>query len=186
MAPQFLSPERREFAAIAISCATAILKMVLDEPDVRNALVGVPLYLHTMISYAAVFLIKVHQKWKAFQLGTDSLLIRGLVGQVIDVLNQGRASERHITYHIASGLRKILDRFTEWELHEPQALMKDTQAPGDLPPVAAAGAFPPSNGSYDLNRNYPPPDHGFYGQQPMELYDFPIGFFDVFSSYMPD
>ena len=40
-----LSAERTEFANIAISTAANILTFVLDEEDVRRALVGMPLYL---------------------------------------------------------------------------------------------------------------------------------------------
>ncbi|KAJ5937412.1 hypothetical protein N7454_004712 [Penicillium verhagenii] len=57
-----MSPERRKRANIAIESAIATLKVVLDEPDIQLALVGVPLYLHSMITFAAVFLLKIAAK----------------------------------------------------------------------------------------------------------------------------
>jgi hypothetical protein len=181
-----LSPERRELANIAISSATAILRLVLDAPSVRNALVGIPLYLHTMISYSSVFLMKVHQNWNPHQLGTDSTAICNLVSQIIELLNQGRASDRHITYHIASGLRKMLERFKEWEAHNSQALAKAVPTPNEAQDPESMGVYAANNGIYEMGRDYTPqPQPGFY-QQPLELYDFPIGFFDVYSSYLPE
>jgi hypothetical protein len=36
-----------------------VLQLVINEPDIRDAWTGVPLCLYTMITYAAVFLLKV-------------------------------------------------------------------------------------------------------------------------------
>jgi hypothetical protein len=107
---QELSPTRREYANLAISCAIAILQQVVSHPDIKTGLVGVPLYLHTMITYAAAFLLKVDQKWKMLRLGTDSDLIRDLVEQVVEIFSNIKACERHLAYHIADGLGKMLKR----------------------------------------------------------------------------
>ncbi|KAF4829923.1 Transcriptional activator of proteases prtT [Colletotrichum siamense] len=58
-----LSTERKEFANMAISAASSILTLVQEEEDLRRALVGTPLYVHTMITFASVFLMKVAAKW---------------------------------------------------------------------------------------------------------------------------
>lgn len=88
----------------------SILQLVIDEPDIRQALIGVPLYLHTMITYAAVFLLKIQQQWKGARLGIDIVLIRESVQHVIKLFNREGASERHLSYHIARGLSKMLGR----------------------------------------------------------------------------
>lgn len=54
-----LSTERKEFVNIAVSSATSTLTFVLEEADMRRSLVGTPLYVHTMIAFASVFLMKV-------------------------------------------------------------------------------------------------------------------------------
>ena len=53
-----LSTERKEFANMAISAAASILTFVLEEEDLRRALVGTPLYVHTMIAFASGKTIK--------------------------------------------------------------------------------------------------------------------------------
>ncbi|KAL3417232.1 major facilitator superfamily transporter [Phlyctema vagabunda] len=132
---QDLTTDRRELANTAISCAMSILQVVLDQPDIRKSVVGVPLYLHTMITYSAVFLIKVRQKWRAHKLGTDPTLIRDLVTRIVALLGDAKASERHLTCHIAVGLRKMLDQFIAWESHEAQAMTTTTGSRPIHPPT---------------------------------------------------
>lgn len=42
-----LSTERQEFANMAVSAAASSLTFVLEEEDLRRALVGTPLYVHS-------------------------------------------------------------------------------------------------------------------------------------------
>ena len=81
-----LSIDRCEAANTAISSAMATLNMVLHEPDIRKALVGVPLFTHTMVAFSAVFLLKVAWKWGSAPLNIDHHQVLGLVQDVIDVL----------------------------------------------------------------------------------------------------
>ncbi|RDW59813.1 hypothetical protein BP6252_12900 [Coleophoma cylindrospora] len=173
---------RRQFANTAIGCAMAILNSVLDIPDIRNSVVGVPLYLHTMITYSAVFLLNVRQKWRMFNLSADAALIRNLVTRVISLLQESKASERHLTCHMAIGLQKILDRFTAWE----------RQAGGSNPgkmPLQQHDTAPQSSiasragvGNLEMNDNYGVVD--YYGDTipHAEWNYFPMGFFDIMSS----
>jgi hypothetical protein len=154
-----LSAARRDYANLAISSALSILQLVISSPDIRNGLVGVPLYLHTMITYAAVFLLKVEERWKPLQLGTDRVLIHELVAQIIQLLKSAKASERFLAFHIANGLQKMLDRSSGQERHHaPHSHSEVTQ--------------------YESNDLAPP---GVYGSS-FDLFDesyFPVGFFDV-------
>ena len=43
-------------------------------------------------------------------MGTDSILIRDTVDYVIKLLSDARASGRHLSYHIAGGSGKMLER----------------------------------------------------------------------------
>lgn len=128
-----MSTERRKRANIAIDSAIATLKVVLDERDIQRSLVGVPLYLHSMITFAAVFLLKIAAKScsNGPQLGghglTNSIASAGLlvdigyvqmlVGRIVELMVScsQRASERHLSHHIARGLRKMLTGLEEWE-----------------------------------------------------------------------
>ncbi|KAH6669797.1 putative fungal-specific transcription factor [Halenospora varia] len=173
-----LSTTRREFARTATASAEMLLRMTLEEPDIRNAIVGVPLYLLTMITYATVFLLKVQQKWRGAQIGMDLLQIQDLVSRVINQLQNAKASQRHLTYHIANGLSKMLGRFTAVENRESGAVSVVNQ---DVRLGPNHGYRVPENG--DIGGFEP---HAIYGD--MAGYDqyFPFGFFDVLSSTMPE
>jgi hypothetical protein len=155
----------------------SILQLVIDEPDIRDALIGVPLYLHTMITYAAVFLLKVQQQWKAARLGTDSALIRESVERVIKIFSKEGASERHLSYHIARGLSKMLARLSR----EGQTDLNPEQraALGYVDQSSGTNGIQSVNVGQDFGANYVPLP--LYGDSP-EMFDenfFPIGFFDV-------
>ncbi|KAH8791003.1 hypothetical protein F5882DRAFT_400851 [Hyaloscypha sp. PMI_1271] len=177
LSSQNISAGRREHANLAISCAMSILQLVIDEPDIRDALIGVPLYLHTMITYAAVFLLKVQQQWKAARLGADSVLIRESVEHIITIFSKEGASERHLSYHIARGLRRMLGRMSREGLADLN--------PQERAALEYVGQSSGTNGIQDVNVGQ---DFGanyvslpLYGDSP-EMFDenfFPIGFFDV-------
>lgn len=110
-----ISLDRREAANVAISSAMAILNTILHEPDIRNAIVGIPLFTHTMVAFSSVFLIKVAWKWKSASLGISQQQTKDLVQKVVDLLSAAKASEKHLTYHIATGLRRMLEKLRRRE-----------------------------------------------------------------------
>lgn len=174
--------DRIELARTAVTCAISILEMVLDETDVRNSVVGVPIYLHTMISYSSVFLLKVRQRCKAFKLDINSDSIRDLVKRTISLMNESRASKRHLSHHIASGLKHMLDRFTMWEASTQrpassgQRLSNATESDNKGIHTYIDGIEHSLPGGYE--------DFGLYDSS-VPFFDgqyFPTGFFDIWSS----
>lgn len=134
-----LSSERRECANIAIASAISCLQMVLEEPSIRDAIVGVPLYLHTNIVFAAVFLLKMQARWKAARFEMDEDMIIHLIDRVIVLLENGNASERHLTYHVAKGLSSMVTKYKDrlirhQEHHQYGSVMKSEN--GLLVPTA--------------------------------------------------
>jgi len=118
-----MSEQRRKFANLAISNALATLTFILEDPSIRTSIIGVPLYLHTMITCATVFLLKVHSRWKDARLNTDLARALSLIERVIDMLAMAKASERHLTYYIARGLSKMLHKFKRMErLADPSTI----------------------------------------------------------------
>jgi len=104
-----LSAERKEFANMAITAAMSILHFVQEEEDIRRALVGMPLYFHTMITFAAVFLMKVTAKWSSIVgLNVDSTSALELLERAIALFQETVTSERHLLHHIGAGLEKML------------------------------------------------------------------------------
>ncbi|ETS74504.1 hypothetical protein PFICI_14370 [Pestalotiopsis fici W106-1] len=116
-----LSTERKEFANMAISAAASILTFVLEEEDMRRALVGTPLYVHTMIAFASVFLMKVATKWNRIMgLNVESNYVSHLLERMILLLKNSVTSERHLLYHIASGLEKMLENLGKISKKQPR------------------------------------------------------------------
>ncbi|KAJ5772123.1 hypothetical protein N7520_002652 [Penicillium odoratum] len=171
-----MSPERRKRANIAIESAIATLKVVLDERDIQRALVGIPLYLHSMITFAAVFLLKIAAKAcsngpnSGGQSQNNSIASAGLlvdigyvqvlVGRIIELMVScsQRASERHLSHHIARGLRKMLTGLEEWEKRNGghKSLGPTPQeTPSLFKPVIIPGAQ--ILGERDTILNHPPP-----------------------------
>lgn len=94
---------------MAISAAASILTFVLEEEDMRRALVGTPLYVHTMIAFASVFLMKVATRWNRIMgLNVESHYVSHLLERMIVLLQSSVTSDRHLLYHIAFGLDKML------------------------------------------------------------------------------
>ncbi|GES65463.1 fungal specific transcription factor [Aspergillus terreus] len=171
-----MSEERKKRANIAIESAIGTLLVVLDEPDIQTALVGVPLYLHSMITFAAVFLLKIAAKGcsscipgnqgqqnsiASAGLLIDVAYVRALVGRIIELMVScsKRASERHLSHHIARGLRKMLTGLEEWEKRNASTLLGMGPGSRDLSsmfkPVVIPGAQP--LGERDTILSHPPP-----------------------------
>ncbi|KAL2814397.1 hypothetical protein BDW59DRAFT_21368 [Aspergillus cavernicola] len=171
-----MSAERKKRANLAIESAIGTLMVVLDEPDIQRALVGVPLYLHSMITFAAVFLLKIAAKGcssivpgnqtqpnsiASAGLHIDVSYVRALVGRIIELMVScsKRASERHLSHHIARGLKKMLMGLEEWEKRNcagQQSLGQGSYVHSSIfKPVIIPGAQP--LGERDTVLNHPPP-----------------------------
>lgn len=110
-----LSTERKELTNMAISAAASILTFVLEEEDMRRALVGTPLYVHTMIAFASVFLMKVATKWNrimGFNIEHSYVNVSRLLENMVVLLKSSVTSDRHVLHHIAAGLEKMLAEMT--------------------------------------------------------------------------
>lgn len=132
-----LSAARKKHAEVAIKSAIATLTVVLDVPEIQESLVGTQLFLHSMITFAAVFLlkiaVKVHPKCvigpgsqrnslAAAGLDIDIPYVLGIIEKIVNIMLSAsdKASERHVSHHIARGLGKMLEGFREWEQRSSQ------------------------------------------------------------------
>ena len=167
------SMDRKESANIAISSAMACLNMVLEEPDIRDAIVGVPIFTHTMVTFSAVFLLKVAVNWNSAYLSIDGRQVRRLVERVIELMNCVCAGDKHLTRHIARGLGKMLERFDSWELAWQTGRLPNGNGTGDATGPGGGGgahyALGPSGviadpsaeipgGANAMAQGFPPPD----------------------------
>ncbi|KAL4969972.1 uncharacterized protein BDV14DRAFT_209092 [Aspergillus stella-maris] len=171
-----MTAERKRRANLAIESAIGTLMVVLDEPDIQRALVGVPLYLHSMITFAAVFLLKIAAKGCSSIIPTmqnqqnsiasaglhiDVSYVRALVGRIVELMVScsKRASERHLSHHISRGLKKMLSGLEEWEKRSYGTQQSGRQAAYDnssmFKPITIPGTH--SLGEGDTILNHPPP-----------------------------
>lgn len=153
------SMERKECANTAISAAMACLNLVLDEADVRDAIVGVPIFTHSMVTFCALFLLKVTVNWNSTYLNIDGRQVRHTVERVIDLMTCVSAGERHLTRHISRGLTKILERFNAWEGWYGSANGSVSVSGGRLDSEPTLGGANPDHSQNSLSQaGYPPPD----------------------------
>lgn len=136
---------------MAISAAASSLTFILEEEDLRRALVGTPLYVHTMIAFACVFLMKVATKWNAVELNIEPTFAWGLVGRMINLLESTVTSERHLAHHIAAGLSKMLTRSRDGIDPQSEAPAPSASNAMWAGPVTTFPYARQSNGSTDMN-----------------------------------
>lgn len=120
-----ISDQRRSFANIAVANAIGMLNFIVEDPSIRNSILGVPLYLHTMITYASVFLLKVHLRWRTARLNLDLPMFVTVIERVASILGSVSGSERHLSFHIAKGLTGMVAKVQRLERtavdHQPGA-----------------------------------------------------------------
>lgn len=94
----------REAASGAIAAATNIIELVLQDPDIAASLRGMPTYVHTMVCFACVFLLKLAAKRQ------DGLVEAGLVGDLANRLvaqfRSIQAGKWHLAHLMVDGLEK--------------------------------------------------------------------------------
>ncbi|ETN39687.1 uncharacterized protein HMPREF1541_05913 [Cyphellophora europaea CBS 101466] len=128
-----LSWDRREAANVAINSARSTLRLIVEDQDLRLALVGVPIFTHTMIAMCATFLVKLAVAFAASDPATTfktrlvipkDLSSLGLtfatanvlslvtdLTRVLDEMTQ-QVGRMHLANHINSGIKTLLRRFS--------------------------------------------------------------------------
>ncbi|KAF2404764.1 hypothetical protein EJ06DRAFT_218864 [Trichodelitschia bisporula] len=173
---QMLSDKRHHFAQLAVDNALATLEFVLKDPSIRAATVGMPLYLHTMITYAAAFLLKVLLRWRAYSLALDDYTVIHLIESCADLLSNAKTSKRHLAPYMAHGLRGMIAKFKAERL-EPEPLPLTI---ADLE-RGLAGSSGPDWSSFGVGI-MSGDDVGLYGIEQQYL---PLGMFDGMAAGMP-
>lgn len=114
------------------------MTFVLEESDIRKAIVGVPLFTHSMIAFCAVFLLKVAWKWNSAHLHINARQVEDLVKKIVELMSTVVASKKHLTYYIANGLARMLERLRSWNssLHGQDGQVMQFTPPPLLPETA--------------------------------------------------
>ncbi|KAK7717261.1 hypothetical protein SLS64_002751 [Diaporthe eres] len=94
----------REAASGAIAAATNIIELVLQDPDIAISLRGMPTYVHAMVCFACMFLLKLAAKRQ------DGLVEAGLVSDLASRLvaqfRSIQAGKWHLAHLMVDGLEK--------------------------------------------------------------------------------
>ncbi|KAL4876773.1 hypothetical protein BJY04DRAFT_231383 [Aspergillus karnatakaensis] len=105
-----VSEHVKEYAGVAVSSATAVLELMLERTDLRQALVGMPVYFHDMFTFAAVFLIKAATTNFLGLTTVDANAAFDLLDKCVRELRSQHAAKQHLIYHISRGLEEMVAR----------------------------------------------------------------------------
>lgn len=172
-----MSPERRQFVNKAIASATAALDLVLNDPDMRASIIGVPLYLLTTMAYACLFLMKCQAQWKSANLSISYEEVVPLIEGAIAVLNATRPCVRHVAHYLGHGLGSMLEKFKEHHHLERPKLEENN------PSVSAQQVWP--TGEMWPDWNVWMFGNGDPSQQNSTQDNYGLNFLDALNSQMP-
>ena len=95
----------QDSAAAAVSAAIATIEMVLSDHDIRESLVGIPHYLHSMIAFACVFLLKISIQYSGQYI--EDGFVRELTMKAVDHFRSTAVGKWHLVHLMADGLEKL-------------------------------------------------------------------------------
>lgn len=93
-------------AAAAVSAAISTIDVVLNDPDIRSALVGIPHYIHSMIAFACVFLLKVAVQYSGQYV--EDAVIFDLTTRAVQQFRATPVGKWHLVHMMAEGLEKMI------------------------------------------------------------------------------
>jgi hypothetical protein len=116
----------QEHAVAAVSAATSIIEMLLNDPVVRDSLVGVPHYIHSMIAFACVFLLKVAAQHSGMYM--DDATVLDLTTKAAQQFRSTAVGKHHLVHLMADGLEKMATA----KIQSPSAIPNASMLNGNL------------------------------------------------------
>lgn len=108
----------RPLALKAVESAHAILQHFLDDPKYAGEIVGMPLYLHSIIAFAVVFLLKMARRWHSIGITIDApSRTIPLVERIIELLQSCKAGANHMVFSMAKGFERMLRQLKKANLN---------------------------------------------------------------------
>ncbi|KAF2638262.1 hypothetical protein P280DRAFT_491718 [Massarina eburnea CBS 473.64] len=95
----------QESATAAVSAATSTIEMLLNDYDIREGLVGIPHYLHSMIAFACVFLLKIAVQHSGQYI--EDAAIYDLSSKAVQQFRSTAVGKWHLVHLMADGLEKM-------------------------------------------------------------------------------
>jgi hypothetical protein len=100
----------QDSAAAAVAAATAIIETVLTDDDIREGLVGIPHYIHSMIAFACVFLLKIAAQYSGQYI--EDAVVFDLTTRAVQQFRSTPVGKWHLVHLMAEGLDKMLAKKT--------------------------------------------------------------------------
>lgn len=97
-----------EIASAAVTAATNIITLLLEDKDAHVALAYVPHHVHGMIAFATMFLLKVATK-HATQLYIDTAHLSMLMAALARQFKATDVGKDHLIHRMAEGVEKMAD-----------------------------------------------------------------------------
>ncbi|KAL3455270.1 hypothetical protein BJX64DRAFT_297859 [Aspergillus heterothallicus] len=107
-----LPTEFESLAMEAVTSARSVLDSTVNDPDIVDAFVGVPHYYHTMIAFAASFLLKTAKIYHG-HVSIDSSTVIDAIKPVIDLCLGVQCTSYHLAHWIGRGLRTLLGDYVK-------------------------------------------------------------------------
>jgi len=95
----------RDSAVAAVSAATSTIEAVLTDNDIRESLVGIPHYLHSMIAFACVFLLKISSQYSGQYI--EDAFVQDLTMKAVHQFRSAVVGKWHLVHLMADGLEKL-------------------------------------------------------------------------------
>jgi hypothetical protein len=83
---------------------------VLTDDDIRDGLVGIPHYIHSMIAFACVFLLNIAAQYSGRYIEDDVVL--DLTTAAVQLFHTTPVGKWHLVHLMAQGLEKMLTKKT--------------------------------------------------------------------------
>lgn len=123
---------RQEAANNAITAATSTVRLIVEDEELRRALIGMPIFTHAMIAVCGSFLLKMavafgepyDERGHSLLLPADLVKHRlnfhtrdalAVMQNLVDCLGAvtDNTSQRHVAIHVVTGFKELLQRFTQ-------------------------------------------------------------------------
>lgn len=89
-----------------MNAATAIIEMVLADENIREGLVGIPHYIHSMIAFACVFLLKTATQYAGKFI--EGSVVLDLTTKAVQQFRATPVGKWHLIHLMAEGLERML------------------------------------------------------------------------------
>mgnify|MGYP003624089242 CR=1 FL=1 len=97
-------------AVAAVTSATSVVEMVLTDDTIRASLAGLPHYIHSMIAFACVFLLKITSQYPDEYI-QDAVVV-DLTTRAVEQFRVTPVGKWHLIHLMAEGLERLLAKKT--------------------------------------------------------------------------